>query len=383
MDRLLVVDDNSKNIQVLATVLAKNGYEVEYALRGKDALEILKVEDFELILLDIMMPELDGFETCIAIKEMEGKHDIPIIFLTAKTDIESVTKGFELGGVDYITKPFNDKELLKRIQTHLELKKSREKLKEVNLWLEKQVEERTKELNITKENLEKANRELIHTDQTKNAFLSLISHEIRTPLNGISGFMYLLKKQNKIEGLEKYINPLDRSVRDLEEFATKALLLTKISTGDINEFTVQELNLRELILFAINNLSQKIDTKNIKISIENLPEDITIKGDDNFIIKSFEYVIENAVDVSQSDGEIKINVINTEVETIVEIIDFGKQFPQEIIDNMFLLSSPGIKTGVKFGISLAIVKKVVEKFGGSITIENLEKGVKFCFHFRK
>ena len=168
MDRILIVDDNSKNIQVLATVLAKNNYEVEYALRGKDAIEIVKSEDFELILLDIMMPGMDGFDTCIALKKIENRKDIPVIFLTAKTEIESITRGFEIGGVDYITKPFNDKELLKRISTHLELKKSKEKLKEVNQWLEAQVEERTRELKSAKEELEKANNELTTMDKAKN-----------------------------------------------------------------------------------------------------------------------------------------------------------------------------------------------------------------------
>ena len=379
MDRILIVDDNSKNIQVLATVLAKNNYEVEYALRGKDAIEIVKSEDFELILLDIMMPELDGFDTCIALKEIEGKQDIPIIFLTAKTDVESIAKGFEIGGVDYVTKPFNDRELLKRIQTHLELKKSKEKLKEVNSWLEKQVEERTKELKEAKEDLEKANQELITFDKAKTNFLSLISQEIRTPLNGISSFLYLLKKQNKIEGLDKYINPLDLSVQRLEGFTTKALMLTEISSIGHDEIDKQDLDLKEIVLFAVNNFSTEIVKKNISINTDELSEELRIRGDDNYIIKSIEFVLDNAIKYSPDNAEIRIESIVQDNEIICEIIDEGEGFSDEALNNL----EQSFYSDTKLGISLAIVKKVLEKHGGHLNIENLLIGSKVSMHFLK
>ncbi|MDF1549779.1 MAG: hybrid sensor histidine kinase/response regulator [Bacteroidales bacterium] len=382
MDRILIVDDNSKNIQILATVLAKNNYEVEYALRGKDAVELLRTEEFELILLDIMMPEMDGFETCIELKKIKGKQHIPIIFLTAKTDIESIAKGFEIGGVDYITKPFNDRELLKRMQTHLELKKSREKLEKVNTWLEHEVKERTKELEAAKKDLENANTELIRLDKTKTSFLSLISHEIRTPLNGISGFLYLLKKQNKVEGLEKYINPLDDSVRKLENFSTKALLLTEVSTSETEDSKVQELNLRELVLFAVNNLFQKINAKKISVNVDELSESVAIMGEDDYLLKCFEYVIENAIENSAENTEILIRSKESEAKTICEIIDNGQGFPTEIINNLDLFFSPNDYTQEKFGLSLTIVKKVMDRLGGSLQIENMKQGAKVSFEFK-
>jgi len=379
MDRILIVDDNSKNIQVLATVLAKNNYEVEYALRGKDTIEIVRSEDFELILLDIMMPELDGFDTCLAIKKIEGKQDIPIIFLTAKTDVESIARGFEIGGVDYVTKPFNDRELLKRIHTHLELKKSKEKLKEVNSWLEKQVEERTKELKVAKDDLEQANQELITFDKAKTNFLSLISQEIRTPLNGISSFLYLLKKQNKIEGLDKYINPLDLSVQRLENFTTKALMLTEISSLGAEDLNKQDLNLKEIILFAINNLSTKIDKKGISINTDELPDELIIKGNDNYILKSFEFILDNAIRFSKYTVEVRIESKVKEEEIICDIIDDGEGFSEEALRNL----EQSFYSDTKLGISLAIVKKVIEKHGGQLNIENSLIGSKVSLHFVK
>src|SRR6056297_912463 len=134
--KILIVDDNPKNLQVLGNLLEKQQYNVEYALSGKEALAWVNSEQFDLILLDIMMPGMDGYEVCETIRKDEQYQDIPIIFLTAKTDKESIVKGFELNAQDYVSKPFDTAELLARINTHLELKDSRDKLKDVNQWLE-------------------------------------------------------------------------------------------------------------------------------------------------------------------------------------------------------------------------------------------------------
>lgn len=127
--KILVVDDTPKNIQLVASVLKNEGYKLGFATDGKKALESLKTNKFNLILLDVMMPNLDGYETCKIIKQDPSLKDIPVVFLTAKADNESIIKGFELGAVDYLTKPFNKAELLARIKTHLELKDLQDNLK--------------------------------------------------------------------------------------------------------------------------------------------------------------------------------------------------------------------------------------------------------------
>jgi CheY-like chemotaxis protein len=151
--KILIVDDNDKNIQIIAYLLSKNNYNVDYALNGLDALELIKSENFDLILLDIMMPNMDGYELCERILKDKKNNEIPIIFLTAKTDIESIKKAFNYGGLDYISKPFNNDELLSRVKTHVELKIIKEKLREVNKRLEEKVLERTSELLLAYENV--------------------------------------------------------------------------------------------------------------------------------------------------------------------------------------------------------------------------------------
>ncbi len=119
---ILVVDDNPQNCQFLGNLLAENGYDLGVARDGLKALEFVRDEHPDLILLDIMMPEMDGYEVCEKLKADVATKDIPIIFLTAKAGAESIVKGFQVGGVDYVTKPFNNDELLARVNTHVEIK---------------------------------------------------------------------------------------------------------------------------------------------------------------------------------------------------------------------------------------------------------------------
>jgi len=123
---ILVVDDIPKNIQLLSGMLSEKEYKIAFATNGEQALKQASNINPDLILLDIMMPEMDGFEVCEKLKNNEDTKDIPVIFLTGKTEAEDITKGFELGAVDYITKPFNTEELLARVSTHVELKKARD-----------------------------------------------------------------------------------------------------------------------------------------------------------------------------------------------------------------------------------------------------------------
>jgi DNA-binding response OmpR family regulator len=128
--KILIVDDNVKNLQVLGGFLQNEGYSVEFALEGNSAIDWISRNSFDLVLLDIMMPGIDGYEVCRTVKKESKNKDLPIIFLTAKIDHESIIEGFGAGAVDYITKPFIKDELLARVKTHLEIKKSRDRLAE-------------------------------------------------------------------------------------------------------------------------------------------------------------------------------------------------------------------------------------------------------------
>lgn len=138
---LLLVDDTPVNLEIASNILVNEGYEIYIADSGIAALELLDKKKIDLILLDIMMPDMDGFETYLKIQEREHTKNIPVIFLSAKVDMETIAEGFDLGGVDYLRKPFNAKELKARVKAHVDLKKTREELKDKSIKLENAYEE--------------------------------------------------------------------------------------------------------------------------------------------------------------------------------------------------------------------------------------------------
>jgi len=160
---VLVVDDIAKNLQVVGTMLRNAGYAVMPATSGAKALEGVRVQLPDLILLDLMMPELDGLEVCRRLKADPLTQPIPVIFLTASNEMEHLVKGFEVGAVDYVTKPFNPPELLARVQTHLELKHARD-------------------------TIVRFGQELSRLNEEKNEFMGIAAHDLRNPLSAIKGF---------------------------------------------------------------------------------------------------------------------------------------------------------------------------------------------------
>jgi putative two-component system response regulator len=151
--QILIVDDVADNIQVAMNILKEENYDFSFATNGESALELIKSSDFDLILLDIMMPGIDGYEVCRQLKSDDKLKEIPVIFLTAKADVDSIARGFEVGGVDYIVKPFHANELLARVKTHLELYRSKSMLKHHNLSLKaKMIHEERRLLSELEEN---------------------------------------------------------------------------------------------------------------------------------------------------------------------------------------------------------------------------------------
>src|SRR3972149_10200752 len=198
---ILIVDDIPSNLNFLSEVLHVEGINVMLATTGTDALEIARYKLRDLILLDIAMPVMDGYEVCARLKEDPVTRDIPVMYLTARTEPEDILKGFETGAVDYILKPFNSAELIARVKTHLDLRDKTAKLKAVNLRLGGEGRQRTHEItqaNITltdtNKKLEKAYEDLSNLDKAKDEFIRHINHELRTPLQGIHGLTLVLEE---------------------------------------------------------------------------------------------------------------------------------------------------------------------------------------------
>lgn len=357
--KILVVDDNVKNVQVVANVLSEKGYDIEYALNGPDALQLVASENFDLILLDIMMPEMDGFEVCRSIKKDENKREIPIIFLTAKTDVESIQKAFKTGGVDYVSKPFNIDELLARVETHVELKVSKDKLKKVNCWLEEKVLERTAELKI-------ANSKLLELDNAKTQFLKIISHEIRTPLNGIIGGLSLIKEYGLTEESIEFIDMLDISAKRLEAFSYKALDISNLNIRGKETISLEKANITQIISQVIADLESTWKSKEINISQIKNTDSVIINVDLKYFYKCIYNIIHNAIKFSPVNGLVLASVSNFDNKLVIEIKDEGVGFNEGFAINDIKPFDTKNHVDSNPGLGLFLSNQIIRAHGGTI-----------------
>nr|WP_321411366.1 hybrid sensor histidine kinase/response regulator [uncultured Carboxylicivirga sp.] len=372
--KILIVDDNLINIQILGNLLEAEGYSTEFAFNGIDALSWIEHESFDLLLLDVMMPGMDGFEVCSRIRENNQFDDLPIIFLTAKTDSESTAKGFLLKAQDYVYKPFEVNELLARIATHIELKKRRDQLLTLNVMLEEKVEQRTIELIHTQKQLERANNELLQLDDAKNKFLSIIGHEIRTPLNGIIGSTEILKNLIDDENLIMSLEILELSVDRLQQFSYDALLISSIKTGRY-QTKIELIDIGQVLKNICVNLESKFPLKHIHWEIENNFKNNQFCADQKLIKEVLKRVIENAIVYSNDNPIIKFESRRRANTLELVISDNGEGFTKEMLDNDVSLLNPS-KTHIdqNIGLDLYLSKLIMEFLNGNLEYGNTNDG---------
>ncbi|MGQ1785834.1 MULTISPECIES: hybrid sensor histidine kinase/response regulator [unclassified Saccharicrinis] len=371
-DRVLVVDDNPKNLQIIAALLSENNYTVEVALNGASAIKWLNGATFDAILLDIMMPEMNGFETCDIIKQNPDNVNIPIIFLTARQDIESITEGFEKGGVDFITKPFNQKELLVRLSTHIELKKSREKLIDVNGWLSTEVEKKTLELKKSNDKLTEANENLKILDVAKNDFLNSISHELRTPLNGIVGSINLLKSLTHDEYIQEIVSLLDSSVNNLEKYSYAALQISNLQLKGESQLNLKPIDLLPVIRTVLIGFSEKAKCKEIETKfITECPEAV-VEADQEFIQNAITALLECSL-IFTKKGFVNVLVSNEDEHIKIKIVDSGSSYEGQELNHFFKsVSSQNYRFERNNAMELFLAKMIILLHKGRIEFENME-----------
>ncbi|RJR26003.1 MAG: response regulator [Desulfobacteraceae bacterium] len=295
---IMVVDDTPSDLKLLEEMLECKGYRVLSFPMGNMALKAAAKNPPDLILLDIMMPDMDGFEVCRRLKADESLREIPVLFISALTDLNEKIKAFSLGGVDYVTKPFQFEEVNARVGTHLRLRALQGKLKERNLNLEKLVAERTREL-------EKAYARLEYLDQVKSNLLAMISHEIRTPLNGILGigelaFDLVPDSRERSELRESFQSSRGRMECLLDDAETLNTIDSLGEKGCLSAVAVLE---------VLREAQRQMPHISIKTDFPDGFADICVLGEHALFRRGFETLIQVAASFTAGEKPLNLNAV--------------------------------------------------------------------------
>lgn len=363
--KILIVDDSPLNTKLLKFILDEAGYETIVTSNGEEGIAAVEAHQPDLLLLDVMMPDIDGFEVCRRIKEDPGNENLPIIFITALDQTEDIVKGFELGGVDYVTKPFNKKVLLVRIKNHIDLLKSRRKV-------------------------ERQAADLAASNRVKSRMFSIIGHDLRSPLGSLKLSLDFInrglidpKKEDFKDTVIKLLKSTDEALNLLEN-----LLGWAKSQSDALIVTPEEIPLREAIESVARLVKLNLDNKHIKITID-IPEEIQVMADLHMVNAIVRNLISNATKFTPSGGTITIKAMEAQGEMVrVEVTDTGVGIPPENLDKIF---NPNVQTTTEgtdkeggSGLGLLLCQDFVQKNNGEIGVEStLGEGTTFAFTLPK
>ncbi|CAC5339984.1 MULTISPECIES: response regulator [Planktothrix] len=361
---ILIVDDTPDNLRLLSKTLSEQGYEVQCAINGKLALMAVKHEPPDLILLDIKMPEMDGYEVCERLKMQEETAAIPVIFLSALDDVFDKVKAFTVGGVDYITKPFQVEEVFARIENQLTICRLQRQLQDQNFKLEQLNQE-----------LQRSNREL-------EEFAYVVSHDLQQPLQTITGFAELLlalkSEINLEQEAEEYVSPiLEEGIR-MQELIQNLLEYSRVGTKKRN---FEPTDCQEILRKSLGHLHSAIEESRAIITSETLP---TLRGDRIQLGQLFQNLIGNGIKYQRPNiqPKIVISVQEKPEEWLFRVEDNGIGIKPENFDRIFQVFQR-LHTHQDYpgsGVGLAICKKIVERHQGKIWLES-ESGIGTTFNF--
>ena len=360
--KIMIVDDNPANLKLLEDMLLQEGHEVRSFPLGRLALAAAMKIPPDLILLDINMPELNGYEVCEKLRSTPELSDIPVIFLSALNDTQDKVQAFRAGGVDYISKPFQFEEVQARVETHLNLHQLRRALKLQNDHLEEAVAARTSEL-------AEAHQRLTILDRSKSDFLSLISHEFRTPLNGLLGVGELILDEMPSTEANKELQCMFEGSRQrILSMLDDALLLTQIDVEG-GGFRSAPVSLPAVLNRAIENASGFAQSRQVTFSPASAEVELVL-GDEDLLVRALHALLETAVKFSIPGETVRLSYETRQDTPQVIIESHGRTIPASALGKFFDVFSIGeaLTPGGDLGVGPALAYRILSLFGGSVSV---------------
>ena len=363
---ILIVDDSPENIFSLKKVLEKNGFVVDTASSGEEALKKVLKQSYVLIILDVQMPGMDGFEVAENIKSYSKARETAIIFLSAaNTEAKFIKQGYSSGGLDYITKPVEMNILLLKVKTFYRIYEQSRRLNEMQQTLLEEIE-------IRKD-----------AERKKDEFISVASHELKTPLTSIKGYLQLLERSiDKGDGVvvKKQLNKVQHQVEKLNTLVADLLDISKIENGEL-KFNKKEFSIDELLDNLIETLQQTNPdftiTKSASVGINIFADEMRVEQ----VIVNF---VTNAIKYSPGTNEIEAIVKICDDRIYIAIRDHGIGVPPEHLKNVFDKFYRAEETSLRFqglGIGLYISRQIIERHGGEIGVKSVSgEGSEFYFY---
>jgi signal transduction histidine kinase len=395
---ILLVDDHEENLLALEATLTDPSYTLVRASSGRAALKQVLARDFALILLDVAMPDLDGYETAELIRGRQRSRETPIIFLTANYRSDShVFRGYSVGAVDYLFKPFSAEILRSKVSVFVELYQKREALKRqtaallhAHEELEERVRARTRELALANESLsaEVEERKRIEgerltllererdaraqaesVNRLKDEFLATLSHELRTPLNAILGWSHLLiSGKTDHSMIERAIGVIRNNAMAQSQLVEDILDVSRIIGGKLRLKT-GPVPLREVIEAAMDSISPAAQAKAITIT-QQLDEIDPIAGDSDRLQQVVWNLLSNAVKFTPREGRVTIRLVRRDNDAVLSVTDTGIGIAADFLPHVFDRFSQADGSATRrhggLGLGMAIVRHLVELHGGTV-----------------
>lgn len=358
--KILIVDDVVSNVLLLKILLTNEKFQVCTANNGRTCIEVAKKEHPDLILLDVMMPDINGFDTAVVLKKDEETKDIPIIFLTALNTPQDLVHGFQVGASDFLTKPFNKEELVMRVT------------QQISLVAAKRI-------------IEKQNAELKATLSNRDKMYSVIAHDLRSPMASIRMVLNLVVQSASVEtvGPELYmlLDQANRESEEVHDLLDNLLKWTKSQTGRLN-VVLQDLDLNDIVPGVVEIFDVIAQTKHITLELKKTDAPLKVTADNDMLKTVLRNFMSNAVKFSPDNSTIQIIMANEGDFARVSVKDQGVGIAADRLGSIFHKGETTYGTGGEegSGLGLQLCQDFARKNGGDCYVESVEgEGSTFSF----